>query len=171
MATATLISVEEYLGTDYEPDREYVDGQLVERNLGKYDHSNLQGALTAFLRNRQREWNIRVLPEQRVKVSPRRYRVPDVCVISRDRPIEPIITHPPLVCIEVLSGDDRLKEFQDKVNEYTALGVPAIWLFDPASRLAYVCTHEGILAPQDGILRVPGTPIQVPLKELFADLD
>jgi Uma2 family endonuclease len=171
MATATLISVEEYLDTSYSPDREYVDGHVVERNLGEYDHSNLQGALTLFLRSRQREWNIRVLPEQRVRVNSKRVRIPDVCIISRDRPIERVIAHPPLACIEVSSKDDRLAYFQDKVEEYTAMGVPAIWLFDPVKRLAYVCTREGFLAPEGGILRVPGTPIQVPLKELFADLD
>ncbi|HTA46176.1 MAG TPA: Uma2 family endonuclease [Bryobacteraceae bacterium] len=171
MATANLISVEDYLETSYRPDREYVDGLVVERNLGEYDHSNLQGALTTFLRNRQREWNIRVLPEQRVRVSPKRVRIPDVCIISRDQPIEPVITHPPLVCIEVVSREDRIRYFQDKVDEYITLGVPAIWLFDPAKRLAYVCTREGFLAPEGGILTVPGTPIQVPLNDLFADLD
>ena len=171
MATATLISVEEYLETSYRPDREYVEGQVVERNLGEYDHSNLQGALTLFLRSRQREWNIRVLPEQRVRVSPKRIRIPDVCVISRDQPIEPVITHPPLACIEIVSREDRIRYFHDKVDEYTAMGVPAIWLFDPARRLGWVCTREGFVVPEDGILRIPASPIQIPLKDLFADLD
>jgi hypothetical protein len=31
---ATLVPVEEYLSTNYDPDCEYVDGQIVERNLG-----------------------------------------------------------------------------------------------------------------------------------------
>lgn len=122
MATATLISVEEYLATSYEPDREYVDGEIVERNLGEYDHSNMQAALTAWLRNRAREWNVRVLVEQRVRVLPKRIRVPDVCIISRDQPIEPVFTRPPLVCIEVLSPEDRLRYYRDKVEEYTAMG-------------------------------------------------
>lgn len=171
MATATLISVEEYLATSYEPDREYIDGQLVERNLGEYDHSNLQTALAAWLWIRAREWNVRALVEQRVRVGARRIRVPDVCLISRDLPIERVITHPPLVCIEVLSPDDRLRYYQDKVDDYTAMGVPAIWLFDPMKRKAFVCTREGFLPPEGGVLAIPGTPIQIPLKDLFADLD
>ena len=36
----TLVSVEEYLNTSYDgADREYVDGRIVERNLGEKDHS------------------------------------------------------------------------------------------------------------------------------------
>jgi hypothetical protein len=41
MAT-TAIPVEEYLRTTYHPDMEYVDGQLVERNVGERRHSRLQ---------------------------------------------------------------------------------------------------------------------------------
>jgi len=42
MAT-TLVSVEEYLSTSYpDGDCEYVDGQIVERNLGEIDHGDLQ---------------------------------------------------------------------------------------------------------------------------------
>jgi Uma2 family endonuclease len=171
MATATLIPVEEYLATSYEPDREYVDGELVERNLGEYDHSNMQAALTALLRNRAREWNVRALVEQRVRVGARRIRVPDVCLISRDLPIEGVITHPPLVCIEVLSPEDRLRYYQDKVDDYTAMGVAAIWLFDPVKRQAFVCTREGFLPPEGGVLAIPGSLIQIPLKDFFADLD
>ena len=171
MATATLIPVEEYLATSYEPDHEYIDGELVERNPGEYDHSNMQAALTAWLRIRAREWNVRALVEQRVRVSAKKIRVPDVCLISRDLPIERVITHPPLVCIEVLSPDDRLRYYRDKVDEYTAMGVLAIWLFDPVKRQAFVCTREGFLPPEGGVLAIPGSPIQIPLKDLFADLD
>jgi hypothetical protein len=64
MAT-TLISVGEYLGSSYHPDREYIDGTVQERNLGEYDHANLQTVLAAFFWNRRREWNIRVVVEQR----------------------------------------------------------------------------------------------------------
>jgi hypothetical protein len=40
---AALVSVEEYLGRSYEPDREYVAERLVERHAGEYLHSRLQG--------------------------------------------------------------------------------------------------------------------------------
>jgi len=42
MATGTLVSVEEYLNTSYSPDCDYVDGEVLERNLGEREHSELQ---------------------------------------------------------------------------------------------------------------------------------
>ena len=42
LPTANMISVgSEYLGSRYRPDREWLEGWLLERNLGEYDHSNL----------------------------------------------------------------------------------------------------------------------------------
>ena len=70
MATGTLVSVSEYLNTSYRPDQELLDGQLSQRNVDEYDHSNLPGALITFMRRHEREWNIRVLPEQRIQCPP-----------------------------------------------------------------------------------------------------
>src|ERR1700684_237703 len=61
MSSATGISVEQYLSTSYRPDCDYVDGEVRERNVGEYEHSDLQTGLAVWLRARQREWNIRVL--------------------------------------------------------------------------------------------------------------
>ena len=35
MATSVLPLIEEYLKTTYRPDREYIDGEILERNVGK----------------------------------------------------------------------------------------------------------------------------------------
>jgi hypothetical protein len=40
MATSSAVPVEEYLRTTYHPDMEYLEGQLVERNVGEYFHSS-----------------------------------------------------------------------------------------------------------------------------------
>jgi hypothetical protein len=51
MGTATLVSVSEYLLTDYSPDCDYVDGEVQERNCGEQDHSRTQALLIGiFLR-------------------------------------------------------------------------------------------------------------------------
>ena len=52
MSAGTLISVEEYLNTSYDPDVEYVDGVLVERNVGHEQHSNVQSNIIFALRSK-----------------------------------------------------------------------------------------------------------------------
>jgi Uma2 family endonuclease len=66
-----------------------------------------------------------------IRVSASRFRIPDVCVISRDQAIEPVFAKPPLVCIEVLSKDDALRSMQARIDDYRAFGVPNIWILDP----------------------------------------
>ena len=170
MATAALVSVGEYLNTSYRPDQELLEGRLVERNVGEYDHSNLQGALVGWLFQHQREWNIRVLPEQRIRVSATRFRIPDVCVISREQVTEPVLTQPPLLCIEVLSKDDTLRSLQERVDDYRSLGVPNIWVLDPVKRRAYLC-EQGDFRESHSILEVPLSPVRIFLHDLFAYLD
>src|SRR5713226_8293305 len=58
MRSGTLVSVEEYLNTSYSPDCEYVEGRILERNLGEFDHSRLQINLGSYLRIREKEWGI-----------------------------------------------------------------------------------------------------------------
>ncbi|MCU1325527.1 MAG: hypothetical protein JWN34_897 [Bryobacterales bacterium] len=170
-SAATALSVTDYLDTAYRPDRELIDGELQERNVGEYDHANLQGALIALLRSRQREWNVRVLPEQRLRVSPSRFRIPDVCIVSRDQAIEPVFTRAPLACLEVLSPSDTLASLQDRIDDYLAFGVGTVWVLDPVLRRAWWCTKGALTEPRDGTLRVAGTAIAIALDELFADLD
>ena len=148
-----------------------LEGELVERNVGEYEHSNLQGALVEWLRRRRRDWNIRVLPEQRIRVSANRFRIPDVCVVSREQELEQVFTRPPLICIEVLSKDDTLRSMQERVDDYRAFGVPNIWVLDPVKLRAYVCQHGDFREPDGAILEVADTPIWILLRELFADLD
>jgi Uma2 family endonuclease len=78
----TMISVGEYLGSTYHPDRDYIDGELLERNAGETLHGKLQILLGWLFLNQQANWRVTPSPEQRVQISSSRYRVPDVCVIS-----------------------------------------------------------------------------------------
>jgi hypothetical protein len=78
MGTSVLASEQEYLTTSYEPDCEYDEGVLLERNAGEQPRSILQVALGSFFFERRKRLRIRVLIEQRVRISPRKYRIPDV---------------------------------------------------------------------------------------------
>ena len=167
MGKGVLVPVEEYLTTVYRPDLEYIDGVLREREMGAYDHSRLQGLLYGYLLQREKQWRIRAVPEQRVQVKPSRFRVPDICVVIRDAPIEQIFTPPPVLCIEILSPEDRISEMQERIDDYLGFGVPCVWLLDPGPRRAWICKAGQMQDVRDGILRVPDLPIEVPLAELF----
>ena len=175
MAAAPLppfVSVEEYLHADYEHDMDYVDGVLEERDLGENSHSNLQGELLVLFRNHRDQWHVKTYVEQRVQISPTRYRVPDLCVMPASWKNTPIITQAPILCIEILSPEDRLKRTLTKCNDYFRLGTPEAWIFDPDQRTAMVLRPDGSMTThRDGALTLEGTPIHVSLAEVFAVLD
>lgn len=145
MASATLIPIREYLRTTYRPDCDFLDGEVKERNMGEQPHAHVQAILASVFRDHRVDWQVRGLTEQRVQVTPTRFRIPDICVLRRSDPKDPIITVAPLLCIEVLCKDDTLNELQQRVNDYAA--------------------------PENGVLRVEGTPIAVTLTDIFAELD
>jgi hypothetical protein len=75
-----MISVEEYLAASYEPDCDYLDGEVVERNWGNLDHSWTQSLLMVYLSRRYENDGIFVFPELRIKDKPIRYRLPGICL-------------------------------------------------------------------------------------------
>jgi Uma2 family endonuclease len=166
-----LVTVEEYLKTSYRPDCDYVDGRVEERNVGEYDHGLPQLILGHLFMNHREEWGIRVVTDVRTQVARRRFRVPDLSVLRADAPKEQIISHPPLIAIEILSPEDGLSRFQERIEDYLGFGVEHIWILDPAKRAAYAASSTGLLPVRTEELTVPGTPIRVVLRELFAELD
>jgi Uma2 family endonuclease len=165
MATGSLTTVQEYLSTSYRPDCDYVDGVVLERNLGEYDHARLKGEVFAYFRERRKQWGIIAVIEQRVQVSATRFRVPDVCMILDDREPEPIFRTPPLICIEFLSKDDRLSTMQERIEDYLNFGVPYVFLLDPSHRRAWRCTRTGMQEVAE--LRTENPDTLVPVADLF----
>jgi Uma2 family endonuclease len=172
MATTTtnLISLEEYLHTIYHPDCDFVDDHIEERTLGEFDHGRLQAALAAWFINREKAWNIRAVVELRTRVTPTRVRIPDVCLLRRDAPREPVTLTPPLLCIEILSPEDRLPRVLKVLDDYVTMGVPNLWILDPTDRIAYLYKDNTLKLISDR-LAVPGTEIYVDLPTLFAEFD
>lgn len=169
MSTAALVPVEEYLATTYRPDCEYVDGEIEERNLGEHEHATIQKALVLWFGNREREWGIRVVPEQRMRAGAKNYRVPDVTVFLKDQPIEKVYTRPPLLVVEILSPRDTLNGMRERVNDFLAMGIEHVWLLNPISREAFLCSASGF--EKTGKLQIAGSPVHLPLPEIFAALD
>jgi hypothetical protein len=45
-----------YLHTDFRPDADYVDGEILERNVGEAEHAFFQKRLLMLLAERERQW-------------------------------------------------------------------------------------------------------------------
>jgi Uma2 family endonuclease len=170
MAASTTVPLSEYLHTTYDPDREWVAGELKERNLGEPPHASVQLFFSTFFAARRRELGIRVYPELRVQVSVDRYRVPDVVVQRSGDPAEAIVTVAPLLCIEVLARDDRASDLQEKIDDYLRMGVTTVWVIDPRLRTAVMVDASGLQERVEE-LTVPGTAIRIPRGDVFAELD
>jgi Uma2 family endonuclease len=97
--------------------------------------------------------------------------VPDVTVLREGTPRERILTHPPLLVIEVQSPESPLRHTATKAAEYLAFGIEYIWVIDPYARVAYRGTANGLDLDRSGELTIPDTPIRIALAELFAELD
>jgi Uma2 family endonuclease len=175
MATQPIVDrfvpVEEYLSTVYEHDCEYEDGVVVERNLGEFEHAFLQTILGTIFTVNVEAWGVFGLTEQRVQIGPRKFFVPDVCVLRLDAAKDDILTRPPLIVIEILSAEDTIPRAEKKAAEYLQFGVEHIWVIDPRTRCAYRGTATGLERVRGGELAVPETPILVHAAELFEKLD
>ncbi len=171
MATNTLIPVSEYLGNSYRPDCDYVDGEVQERNLGEQDHSDLQMQLLKLLGTSESELHILANPEIRVQVKATRFRVPDVCVRRATAFSEQIVQHAPLLCIEILSPRDTVFGMRERVRDFLDMGVLQVWLLDPATRSAIVCSGATMVEQTEGELKIPDAPLVLTLAEIFKGLD
>jgi Uma2 family endonuclease len=163
---ATVVPLSEYLATSYRPDCEYLDGELLERNVGEWDHSRLQVLVCGYLCNREKQWGILVVLAQRVQVKATRVRVPDILVLAGPPPTGPILVEPPFLCIEILSPSDRMLEMQERIDDYLNFGVRYVWLLHPRTRRAFVYTQETVQEVKEGMLRTDDPDICVPLADL-----
>jgi Uma2 family endonuclease len=168
MATAIQLPLAEYLQTTYRPDREFIDGELQERNLGQWDHARLQWLLAGWFMNHEAAWGVLGSTDQRMQVAPNRIRIPDL-VVLRPGTQRPILTEPPLLTIEILSPDDTYTDLEERCQDYLAMGVQTMWIVDPKSRTGRCCVGNAWTSSDR--LEVPGTPIFVDLPTLFSQID
>jgi len=168
MATKSLISVEEYLHTSFEGcDCEYLDGEIVERNMGELEHGTIQGELIARLKAIKTP-KLRVVAEIRIRISPSRYRIPDIGVWLPGDIGTRIPTVPPFLAIEILSPEDRMTRMKKKIEEYLAIGVQWIWVIDPEERNAICYSQHDPAGSFCEVLRTENPAIAIPLDEVLA---
>ena len=160
------ISLEEYLRTSFEGrDREYVDGEVVERGLSDEPHSRTQWRLSGLIWDLSKTLPFFGRPELRLHIRASLVRIPDVSIYAVQKPTERIPTKPPLVAIEILSPDDRHSELMRKFEEYSAWGVRNIWLVDPESRKLKVYA-DGALS-EVPTLEIPVFSVQLTAAQIF----
>lgn len=166
MATApSLIPIEDYMHTSYSPDREYIDGVIVERNVGQGKHAYTQGRILRRVGDIVESKGLMALPELRTRVSPTRVRIPDVCVVSE---LEEVTSKPPLLCVEVMSPDDRWNRIRASVHDYEEMGVPCVWVVDPYERRAWIFEEDKPPTEvRDGMLRAEALGVAVQLNDVL----
>jgi Uma2 family endonuclease len=114
MGAQTGVSEQEYLRTSYpDLDREYRDGEIVERSVPDYLHGRIQALLLFLFQSLNGKFPIYPCAETRMKLRTGLYLIPDVAVFYPDEPsLEPraVPETPPLVVVEILSLDGSLSD-------------------------------------------------------------
>jgi Uma2 family endonuclease len=173
-STAAVVSLDEYLNTTYEPDKEFVDGVLVERNMGTPPHGRLQVIVGSYFRQYRKSHRIVVFADARLQVRPQGdYRLPDVMVLEAPYRSGKAATDVPAVIVEIKSPDDTFDDIVDKCFEYEALGTPNILLMDPDNRRAFLFERGTLRYLEAGSVQLTlrSGALEFPYGEMFAELD
>src|SRR5580704_17996483 len=78
---------------------------------------------------------VEALAEVHVRLSPTKYLIPDVMAAPEIQ--SPYPTEPVLLCVEILSPEDRVGSILAKCEEYHAWGVPYCWVIDPEKQIGW----------------------------------
>ena len=170
---ATLMPVELYLrlSDEFEPDADFVDGEIELRPMGEFDHTSWQTAIQFWFMKHATDWNVRARCELRMQVSLSRYRIPDVVVWDRSLPIQQILRDTPIAVFEVLSPEDRMPRMLVKLGDYERMGIRTIRVIQPKTG-QILCYEAGKLVPVDGVVEVlPGSPCSIDWDEVKKMLD
>jgi Uma2 family endonuclease len=130
VATSTLIPIAEYLDTAYHPDREYIDGEVLGRNMGKWEHARLQFLLAAWFSAHETAWNVQGATEWRTRVALDRVRIPDLVLVPNGWQPD-VLTYAPILVVEILSPGDTYSDTESRARDYLQMGIQTIWIIDP----------------------------------------
>jgi Uma2 family endonuclease len=166
MGVGALISVDEYLHTSFHPDCDFIEGEVVERNVGKRRHGYAQARIAAWFVHHQQALRLDPFTELGMRVGPNRIRIPDVVVSEVPLPDEEVFTTPPYLCVEVMSPDDTIAAMQDRLDDYLHFGVPNVWVVDLWKHRGWSVTAEGWATASGGVMRTADGRIAMPLVDV-----
>jgi Uma2 family endonuclease len=150
MAAKTLLTIEQF---DQLP---VIEGTLYELNEGEVvtvtepmpRHNWVRDNIAAALRDFAHPRHLgRVFVETGYQLTPETVRIPDVSFVPADRmhniDLDKRIQGAPALAIEVVSPTDLAEELRQKVKQYLAAGVKAVWVFYPKTREVQVFRADG----------------------------
>jgi len=163
MSASAIVSVEDYLRRTEKPLCEFVDGVLYPKAMPTKLHALAQYMLLVLLRKQ----GVEALAEVTVRVSASKYLIPDV--IAAPVIESPYPTKPVLLCVEILSPEDRVGAMLAKCEQYHAWGVPFCWIIDPEKQTAWQYESGGEPAHLDRNGTLTAGELRVSLEDLFAE--
>ncbi|MCX6638251.1 MAG: Uma2 family endonuclease, partial [Acidobacteria bacterium] len=133
------ITEEQYLSDPAFEHCEYVNGIVVERNVGGKPHSRIQanccGFIWSYLRTNRIGYVVTELTCRLTVGGYSRFRLPDVAVVLGDESTEQrYLERSPDLVVEVRSPDDSLTSQLRKLDDYFENGCRLAWLVLPEER-------------------------------------
>jgi Uma2 family endonuclease len=173
--TALPVSLDEYLNTAYQPDRDFVDGVPLERNVGTQRRALLQLVVGAFFLQFRKSHNITAFTECRLLVNAAtgRYRIPDVMVLEAPYTKGKVVVDVPAIVVEIKSPDDLFDDLVDRCFDYEQLGVLHIIVMDPDKQRAWLF-QQGTLQNLSGApirLSLARNELDFPFSRMFTELE
>ena len=160
--------VEEYLRHFDEKHCEYLDGVLIQKPIPTWMHAALQAWIAALVMRRYPHYLAG--GEVHARLRHTEFRLPDVAVQRREvTRQEDYAEQPPVLCVEILSPEDRLGAVFSKCERYHDWGVPMCWVVDPMKRRAWSYERGG--EPVSVSESFTAADIRLTLAEVFSVLD
>lgn len=134
-----VLTLDQFLGErETKPATEYACGRAIQKPMPNRDHSAIQVFLGALLVQFLARTPVgQVFTEFRCIFGPpgrERTYVPDLSYVARERLTADQHLHAaPDLAIEILSPDQHMAHFLDKIQFYLLYGVRLVWVFDPAT--------------------------------------
>lgn len=171
LPNSPLVAAEEYLNSTYRPDKEYVDGILIERSMPSIAHSLLCMILIEYLSPFRKALGFLALPEVRTRIVERaRYRIPNLLICPAPQPAGKVITAVPWAAIEIQSPEDKAREQWKRFSDYAAIGTPHMILLDPEESLAFRFTGAALTQTVFTHMDLPTGRMPFDTRELFERL-
>ena len=184
MATADLLEAEEaedeVLQIPSDMLWEFVDGQLVEKQVGSRQGqlaNRIHNAIHAFVESRELGLSLVEMVFDLTEQTGHKRR-PDVAFVSKERwPVDQLLPEVgdwkmvPTLAVEVVSPSNSFDEMIEKKNEYFRAGADAVWIVVLTAReiLVYDSPTDVRVIDASGVLTaesiLPG--FELPLEKLF----